>query len=147
MGFGISWPTNTTDIIDEIRYTIGRDILINVRVSGTACPDCSLDPVTNLSTDPFCATCAGEYWLNTISGVTCSAHVRWKSTDQPLRVAGGIIDEGDCYVTIALSGHLGCVQSSVSYVVDDKLMYMKNYKVRGVPQPNRITVVLLEDKG
>lgn len=147
MAFGITFPSNTTEIIDEMRYTIGRNILINVQVSGIACSACSLDPITNLSTDPFCVTCAGEYWLSTTSGVTCSAHVRWRSTDQPLRVAGGIIDEGDCYITIALSGHLGCVQSSESYVIDDKLMYMKNYKIRGVPRPNRITVVLLEDKG
>ena len=151
MGFGIAWPSNTAAIINTIRHTIGREITIFVEVIGDTCPICTLDPVTNLSTDPFCVTCEGNYWINTVSAWTCSAHVRWKRTDQPLWVAGGLIDEGDCKITIsggvnASSGTpLYNVQHSSYFVVDGKELYMKNYQLRGVQDPNRIAVILLED--
>lgn len=148
MAFGITWPSNTRQIIDEMRTTIGRDVTFYVRVSGIACTVCTLDPVTNLSTDSFCPGCDGNYWTDTISGWTCSAHVRWSRAGQPLWVPGGIIEEGDCRVTIAHSGNaLYNAQHSEYVEVDGVDLYVKNVKLRGVPQPNRITVVLLQDKG
>jgi len=144
--FGISWPSNTAEIINKIRETIGRLITIYVNVSGTACPVCTLDPVTNLSTDPFCLTCEGNYWLAVTSAWTCSAHIRWRRTDQPIWSPGGIVDEGDCKVTIALSGSaLYNVQNSNYFIVDDIDLYMKNYYQKGVQPLNRITVILMED--
>lgn len=143
--FGVTWP-NTTIITDAIRGVIGRNIMIYVNVSGTACPTCDLDPVTNFSTDPWCPTCGGVYWIDAISGVTYSAHVNWGQAYQPLRVAGGIIDEGDCIITIKNTAEaLENVRASNYYVVDTRDLYMKNYELRGAP-PNRIRITLLEDK-
>jgi hypothetical protein len=144
----ITFPSNTKETIDEIRNTIGREITIYVEVSGEACSQCSLDPTTNLSTDPFCETCDGNYWINTISAYPVLAHVRWFSSEQPLWSEGGKVHEGDCQATVGLSGYnLTAVRNSDHYEVDAKEMYMKNYAIKGVPEPNRITVTLLEDKG
>jgi len=146
MSFGITWPSNTHSIINRIRYTIGRLVTFYVTVSGDPCSTCTLDPVTDLSTDPFCPSCLGNYWINTISAWTCSAHVRWRSTDRPLWTPGGLIDEGDCKVTINLSGYaLTAVKDAHHVDVDGTLMYVKDYKLRGVQPLNRITVTLLED--
>lgn len=148
MSFGITWPANTTDIINRIRDVIGRLVTFYVTVTGTPCTTCTLDPVTNLATDPFCVECSGKYWKDTLSGWPCSGHVRWRNADKPLWSPGGIIDEGDCKVTIAYSGMaLYNVQHSEYVEVDGFMMYVKDFKLRGVQPVNRITVTLLEDKG
>lgn len=145
--FGVTWPTNTTAITDAIRGVIGRNITIYVNVSGTACPVCDLDPVTNLATDPFCPACDGNYWIDAVSGWVCSGHVNWGQAYRPLWVAGGIIDEGDCIVTIKNTAEaLSNVRDSNYYVVDTRDLYMKSYELRGAPVPNRIRITLLEDK-
>lgn len=144
----ITFPTDTKEVIDEIRGTIGRDVTIFVTVTGIACtePTCSLDPVTNLSTNSFCTVCGGNYWLDTISGWTCSGHIRWLGADKPLWVPGGVIEEGDCKVTITHSvGALNNVKNSHHFVVDNIEMYMKSYRLKGVKPVNRIQVILLED--
>jgi len=151
MGFGIAWPSNTATIINTIRHTIGREITIFVDVVGDPCPVCTLDPVTNLSTDPFCVTCEGNYWINTISAWTCSAHVRWLSADRPLWVTGGVVEEGDCKVTISGGSNVSSgtplynVQHASYFSVDGKEMYMKDFKLKGVQSVNRIQITLLED--
>jgi hypothetical protein len=147
MTFNIHWPAETvTATIDEIRDNIGREVEVYVKVAGEACPTCTLDVTTNLSADPFCPTCSGTYWINTLSGWSVNAHVRWRSTDQPKYTPGGIIDEGDCHVTIKYTeAALSNIQNSDHFIVDSRDMYMKNYKLRGAPEPNRITVTLLED--
>ena len=140
------FPTNTVDTIDAIRDEIGRQITINVKVQGTACPVCDLDPITNTSTDSFCETCSGVYWLNTTSGISTYAHIRWGGSDQPMYTAGGVIDMGDCIATIKYTETLlSGVQNSDHFIVDDKDMYLKKYILRGVKPLNRIRVILKED--
>lgn len=148
MSFGITFPSDTKEIIDEIRGRIGRDVIIFVTVTGIACTEatCSLDPVTNLSTDSFCTVCHGNYWLDTVSGYTCSGHVRWLGADKPLWVAGGVVEDGDCKVTITMSDeNLNNVKNSKYFEVDGIEMYMKEYRLRGAKELNRIQIILLED--
>lgn len=148
MTFGITFPSDTKEIIDEIRGVIGRDVTIFVTVTGIHCTaaTCSLDPVTNLSTDSFCTICGGNYWLETLSGYSCSGHIRWLGADKPMWVAGGVIEDGDCKVTITHSvENLTNVQNSHHFVVDDIEMYMKEYRLRGAKELNRIQIILLED--
>lgn len=144
----ITFPDNTKDIIDEIRGVIGRDITIFVTVSGIPCTasGCSLDPITNLSTNPFCGVCHGNYWINTLSGWTCSGHIRWLSADQPLWTQGGKIEDGDCKVTIAFSNiALEHVKASKYFVVDNIELYLKHYRLKGAKEINRIQIMLIED--
>jgi len=142
----ITFPDDTKEVIDAIREEIGRYVTINVAVEGTPCPVCELDPVTNTSTDSFCETCGGKYWLNTASGVQVLGHIRWIKNNQPMYTPGGVIDDGDCVVTIAYSvENLSNVENSVSWVVDGQDMYYKNHVLRGVQDVNRIRVTLMED--
>lgn len=146
----ITWPSNTTDIVDQIRDAIGREIMINYTVSGIPCTasGCYLDPVTNLSTNQFCTVCGGNYWLNDTLPYTVDAHVRSLSLDQPFWAPGGRVMEGDLLVQIKYTpSGLYAVENSVSYIVDSKTFIMKHFDLRGVPQPNRIVVTLKEKDG
>lgn len=144
----ITYPSNTKEIMDDIRDVIGRDITIYTTVSGIPCSLCELDPTTGYSVDPYCSGCDGGYWTSTLSGYTVNAHVRWSQSEQPLWTSGGIIDEGDCKVTITYSeANLEIVQNADYFVVDGKELYMKHYIPKGVQELNRISIILLEDKG
>lgn len=144
----IFWPTNTTDTIDAIRNAIGRDITILVTVSGTACTACSLNPVSNLSTNPFCPVCGGTYWLNTSSGYVVNAHVAIGEIDLPWRVAGGYIQKGEALVQIKYTAeNLYAVTHAVHYNVDGKLYLQDDVSYRGVPNINRIVITLKEQEG
>jgi len=142
----ILWPTNTTEVIDEIRNTIGRDIVIYGPVSGIPCTaGCTRDPVTNLSTDQFCQICFGNYWLGTASGITCSAHITWRGGDVPVWMPGGQIVDGDCRVqikyTVTMMEH---VDNSTYFVVDDREFIKQDISLRGVPDVNRIVITLVQ---
>lgn len=147
------FPTGTKAAIDEIRGVVGRVVTINIVGSETGCPTCSLDPITNQSTDSFCTTCDGLYWIVVLSGYDISGHVRWQSADMDMRFEGGIIPFGDCKVTVTYSAlNLTNVENSISWEVDGKTLYMERYQLKGirgageVSGPNRITVVLKEEE-
>src|SRR3990172_1997576 len=143
----IVWPDNTADITDEIRDAIGRDITIYRTVSGIPCPDPtdSLDPVTNLSTNQFCPTCSGVYWINTASGLVVTAHIIDKALNTPLWQAGGFIVEGDITAQIKYTvASIDAVENSSHFVVDEKEFIMKSFLLRGVPIINRIIISLLK---
>lgn len=145
----IGWPSNTTEIIDEIRDTIGRDITINVEVTGIPCPvsGCYLDPVTGLSTDQFCPTCSGFHWINTISGLTLTAHVRWGDADKNIWETGGYLIDGDCLVQIKYTTtNMDAVNDAKSFLVDDRVLVKKSVDLRGVPSVNRILVTLEQEE-
>jgi hypothetical protein len=142
----IIFPEDTKETIDEIRDTIGRQITIHTLVTGIACPRCSLDPVTGLSASGLCPVCDGYYWMQTTSGVDIQAHVVWSKTEEKNWQSGGIIDDGDCYVTITYSGiYLDYVRNSEYFIVDSRDLYMQSWHLKGVPEPNRIKVILKED--
>lgn len=137
---------DTTETLDAIRATIERPITINVKVQGTPCSACELDPITNTSVNSFCTVCSGLHWINTISGYTISGHVRWTRLEQPMYSPGGIIDQGDCIVTVKYSElTLTNIQNSDHFIVDERDLYLKNYVKKGVRQLNRIRIILKED--
>lgn len=146
----INWPSNTTEIIDKIRNTVGRDITIYSTVSGIPCTEsgCELNPVTNLSTDQYCPTCSGEYWINDVSGLTLTAHVVMRNIDTPVWEVGGRIVEGDALVQLKLTETtVSAVNNSEYYIVDSRRFIKNNIVLRGVPEPNRILVTLEEKEG
>jgi hypothetical protein len=144
----IHWPSNTTEIIDTIRDTIGRDITILVSVSGIACPVCDLNPVSNLSTDPFCPVCSGTYWLNTASGYIVNSHIAIGEIDLPWRVAGGYLEKGKALAQIKYTPqNLYAVENAIHYVVDGKIYTENGVSLRGVPEINRIVITLTEQEG
>lgn len=142
----VVWPENTEQVISDIIQEIGRPVTFYTVWSSMACPDCSLDPVNNTSTDSFCQTCGGNYWIPIYSGYTYTAHVTWKFQDFNDYQTGGITFLGDCKVKVLLSGSAQSVIEDAEYcIVDDKRTSIEKVTILGVPTPNRIIIDLKEE--
>lgn len=150
MSITITWPAaQTIEVTDAIRQQIGRDITIYYTVSGIPCsnPNDSLDPITNLSTNQFCPICGGNYWIQTVSGYVVQAHVTYGGMDLPVWTQAGRIYDGDVTVQFKYTESGIYAIDHSEYIVVDGTEYIKKTKMlRGVPEPNRILVSLLERK-
>ncbi len=144
----IVWPDNTTEIIDKIRGAIGRDITIYIVASSIPCPTCSLDPVTNESTDSFCTTCSGIYWIPIYSGYVTSGHITWGNVDILQWIPVGQYFEGDARVQIKYTPEIFSIveqaQDNGYIVVDNEVMEIKSKILRGVKNINRILINLVK---
>jgi hypothetical protein len=130
--------------IEEIIGKIGRDVEFFHIYSTFACPDCNLDPITDTSTDSFCQTCSGVYWIPSYSGVTMSAHVTWKYDYQNEFTVGGRTLIGDAQVKVMHSSEREQLIKLTEYlVVDGKTMDLEKTTILGTP-PNRIICDLKE---
>lgn len=137
--------TKSRETIEAMIREIGREVTFYVIATISGCSLCSLDPITNTATDSFCPSCAGEYWIPVYSGVTYSGKVSWGLSEQKDWVTAGLIDTGDCQVTIMHTADAERVVHSSEYViVDNREMDVKNIILRGVPQINRILIALKE---
>lgn len=144
----ITFPSDTKDTIDDIRDAIGRDITFNIRTGPVACTasGCSLDPVTNTSTNSFCATCGGVYWIVTVTGSSVTAHVRWTSMDKEIRYPAGSVYNGDCRAQIEYSdANVTIINQTETVSVDGKSMSIEKIIYKGVPDINRIVLILNEE--
>lgn len=142
----ITWPTEfEVGLVDNIRDAIGRDTVWYIVVATSGCTLCSLDPINNTATDPFCPVCSGEYWIETLSGVALKAHITWGYSELPNWQTGGTLDDGECRVQIKLTDENYNYVSSAKYViVDNKKMEISKKILRGVRENNRIIVDLIE---
>jgi hypothetical protein len=141
----IVWPDDTKEVIDAIRGAIGRDVEFFVTEASIACPTCSLDPVTNHSTDSFCPTCSGIYWIPVVSGYTVSGHVTWGNVDELSWPSGGYQFDGDVRVQIEYTvANLDIVDRAEYAHVDGKVMEIKSFILRGVQSINRILIDMIE---
>lgn len=135
------FPTNTPEIKALIINQIGREVTFYTIYSSQPCPLCDLDPVTNLSTDSFCETCSGDYWIPLWSGSLFTAHVTWKFADQKQWETAGIIMAGDCQVKIMYSEENDAIVHNAKYViVDSKQMDIEKITYRGADIVDRIIV-------
>ena len=143
MGFTVLFP-DTVEVIDAIRSGIGRDVIFYSGII-TTCSACSLDPVTNTSTNPFCLPCGGEHYITVFTGITLTGHITWGSSDSVGWVTGGQMMEGDCRVQIKYTVLNEDIVNDTEYlVVDGKTMEIKKRIMRGVKQLNRILLELIE---
>jgi hypothetical protein len=140
------FPSNTKETITSIINQDGRVVSFFVIQDRVACPTCSLDPITDNSTDSFCPTCSGVYWLETYSGFDVVAHVTWGKSESKAWETGGMVDNGDCTVKFIYSGtHYDDIIFSSQYViVDRREMDIDKIILRGVPEVNRVIVALKE---
>ena len=143
----IMWPSNTTEIIDKIRGAIGRDVTF-YSPSYSGCSTCSLDPVSQDSTDSFCPECDGVYWVSTFSGVTVSGHITWAGADILNWETGGQLFDGDVRIQIKkASGIIEMLDSTEYIIVDEKKVEEKSRILRGVKEINRVLIdCILLDK-
>lgn len=142
----VSWPTNTKEVTDSIRDAIGRTVIIHTHSDVSLCPDCKLDPISGKSSDPFCSTCGGTGYITSKIDSEVTAHINWNSIGDTINTPGGRIFNGDCKISIEYTSvNLSNVMNADYFTVDNKNLYLKNYDIRGVPTPNRIIIILVED--
>lgn len=144
----INWNSDQEiEVIDAIRYAIGRDTDWYVVASSIACPTCYLDVVTDTSTDPFCPTCSGTYWIPVYSGVTISGHITWGFSEKLGWESGGQLDLGDCRVQVKYTvANLSAIDNAKYAIVDGRKLIKKKVILRGVKNINRILVDLIESE-
>lgn len=140
------FPANTKDLIEEMISYDGREVTFYIVATLSGCPDCNLDPVSDTSTDSFCPTCSGVYWIPTYSGWNTIAHVTWGTLDNKNWETGGMLDDGNCQVKFIYSGWMQDIIDNAEYVVvDDRVMDVQpGIILRGVPEINRVIVKLKE---
>lgn len=136
----IIFPSNTKSIITSIIEAIGRDATFyTATLSGCTASGCSLDPVTNTSTNSFCDTCSGTYWIETLSGYTTKAHVTWKYADSNKWDTGGYVFYGDGIIKVIYSEEMYNIIKAAEFVaIDDKQVSIEKITLLGVPSLNRI---------
>lgn len=138
----ITFPSNTTEIIDSIRGAIGRDVYFYTE-SKIPCSACDLDPVTDTSLDSFCPVCSGLGYQYTYEESTISGHVIHNPQDMMKWTSGGQLYEGDCRVQIKYTLANDAIVNSATRVNADGDNYTIHKKIyRGVPEINRILLDL-----
>lgn len=145
----ITFPTNTKDIIDDIRNVIGRNTVWYTVLSDTECTaaGCGLDPVTETAINPFCPVCSGIGQVVVYSGHNILGHVTWGYSELLGWVSGGQMDNGECRVQIEYTPSNITIVDTTKWVdVDGKDMQVIKRILRGVQPLNRILVDLLEIK-
>jgi hypothetical protein len=142
----ITFPEDTESTIDAIMDAIGRDIyFVSATLSGCSASGCYLDPVTDTSTNSFCPTCSGMYWLSTYTQNAINAHITWAGSDIMGWVAGGQYYDGDCRVQVKYTdANLSTIEGAEYVLVDDKTMTIRSKTLRGVQNINRIILDLIE---
>ena len=136
----ITWPTDTTQVIDEIRVAIGRPVVFHIVVTGETNPNAS-DPVTGLAINSF----SGSKWVPSTLDVTVTGHVRWRGAEQKQYLPGGYLIDGDCSVTVAYADVSSLDLSRIkTMVVDGKTLVVRRLAYKGVQNINRVNFTLEE---
>ena len=136
----ISFPSNTKDIIDQIRIAIGREVLFQtVTQSGCIASGCGVDPITHTAINPFCSVCSGVGYTTTLSGLGVLAHISWKPSGLLNWIVAGQYYTGDCLLQVEYTPtNRSLVEDAKYVVVDDKRLRVETKTPRGVPSLNRI---------
>jgi hypothetical protein len=140
----IIFPSNTKDIIDQIRDAIGRPVYFFRRYT-VPCSACSIDPISGDSTNSFCTVCSGEGYVVTFSGYTINGHITHKPQEMMQWSSAGQWFEGDVRVQVELTDSNITVIENTEYVmVDEKKFDIRSTFKRGVPTLNRVLIDLKE---
>ena len=140
----IVFPTDTTQVIDGMRFAIGR-VVDFITPSYSDCSICTLNPITNESIDSFCPECSGKYWIETDIITSVSGHVTWKPNGIMNWVTAGRVFDGDCMIQIKYTPENQVLaQADTKVTVDGKDMKVFSVVPRGVPEINRLIIALKE---
>lgn len=131
---------HTREVVNKIRQVIGRPVTFYTEVINTCtASECSLNPVTGDSTNPFCLVCNGEFYYNTFSGVVISGHISHGKEDILQFYPVGQHFDGDCRIQIEYTDENLTIIDATSYVeADGKTYEIKKSIPRGFPDLNRI---------
>jgi hypothetical protein len=143
----ITWPSEQSrlDYLQALEATVWRPVTFEYVTSISGCSVCSLDPVTDTSTDSFCPVCSGIYWIKTTSGVDIKAHVTWAHSEGLAWYSAGQQFTGDCQIKVIYNAVVsGIILNSEGVIVDDRDMQITKVGLLGAPTINRITLSLKE---
>lgn len=136
--------TESKAIIDAIRNAIGRTVLFYTDTP-TDCPVCSIDPVTNTSTNPYCTTCSGEGWIHHFNSVPIIGHITWAPSETLGWQSAGTFSTGDCRVQIEYTASNMATLDTTEYaIIDGRKFEVANKMYRGTPIINRILLDCVE---
>jgi hypothetical protein len=141
----ITWPTaQEVEVIDAIRGAIGREVtFVTSTLSG--CYACTLDPVSNTSTNSWCTVCSGKYWIATYSGTLVSGHITWGQSDILNWYSSGQQFDGDVRIQVKNTvANLSLIDNCDWIQVDDHCVEIKKRTLRGVQTLNRILLDCIE---
>jgi hypothetical protein len=144
------WFPQTKEIKDEIRNAIGVPVDFILQGQPFACSGCAVsglyDSINETSLNSFCPICSGKYWITEDDTLTITAHVRWKSGDQPDRTIGGETMDGDCWITVSSTDLTNDQVSAIKEIqVDKKQLEVYQTVYRGVPTRDRIRFTCREN--
>ncbi len=140
----ITFPSDTKDTIDAIRNAIGRPVTFYTE-NRAVCTGCSIDPITDTSTNSFCTVCSGVGYVITFSGVVISGHITHAPSELMQWQTGGKLVDGDCRVQIEYTEANLALLPSVSYAnVDGNTFDVRKWMLRGVPEVNRILIDFIQ---
>jgi len=143
---GITFPSDTVTVIDEIRNAIGRSVTFVTLSGRIACPTCGVNPITNEGLDPFCVTCSGTGYVDVYEYKSIYAHVTWNFNDLPRWITGGTYVEGDCIIQIKFTEDtLTMLDKTSKVIVDGFPMIIKKRILRGIPEINRVILSLKQE--
>lgn len=130
----------TTDTIDAIRNAIGRPVEF-FSEHKVPCSACSIDPITDTSTNSFCPVCSGVGYVVTFSGVAITGHITHRPSETLQWVTGGQLLDAECRVQIKYNAdNLSILQNAKFVTVDNKNYDQFKWMLRGVPEINRILI-------
>jgi hypothetical protein len=139
----ITFP-DTTDTVDAIRNAIGRPVTFYTE-HRVDCSGCSIDPITNTSTNSFCPVCSGVGYIVSYSGVVISGHITHAPSEQMQWVTGGQLVDGDCRVQIKYAPETVTFLGTVSHAeIDGSTFDVRKWMLRGVPSVNRILIDFIQ---
>lgn len=135
-------------LIDDLRMDIGRNITIKTptRNACSLClPSGYYNPQSDASYWTKCPVCAGAYWLNTMVSTEVLARVHWTSDEAAAVTPGGKYYVGDARAHVDPSYHtlMQQAQDGGTVVIDGQEMTIVKINPKGVPEINRIEIILL----
>ena len=137
--------SKTDEFLNLSLETIGREVTFNYVASVSGCSICSLDPVSNTSTNAFCPVCSGSYWIDMVDTRDILAHVIWKTSENLNWYSAGRQEDGSCSIRINVaSGVVQLVDSTKDILVDGRTMQIDKITLKGSPDVNRIIIALQE---
>lgn len=135
-------PAVIGQIVGDIIEALSRSVTFHYVTSRELCPVCN-------GQDPYCGTCHGNPYVETLGTQDVQATVKWKLGKLPeskrYRPEGQYL-EGDCQLVIAYDDSLPpIIDAARKVVIDGRDCVIRGYYFRGEPEVNRIYVLVDED--
>lgn len=141
MGIGLT-PGQKNQIardVNDIHSALDRNAIVFNKRQEEGCPDCDINPRTGESTDPMCSTCDGEGKIYTWQKSQIVGAIKWITTTDIYRDRAGILEKGDCRLSMHPS-YASQFEIGDHLLVDDIPVEVSEITKAGIGKVNRIFV-------